>query len=791
MTCRTGQRIGLRAGLIVAASVMVAALRVSGAWAQSAAASPTSSSDNTALEEVVITAERHAETVQAASQSITAISGAELQAQGLITMQDALAEVPGISIGNDGAGLSEIFLRGMASSGGIAPTTGLYLDDVALPGPAQSTYGHTAPDANLYDVRDVEVLRGPQGTLYGASSMGGTIRINTNLPNTSSFAASVQAIGSGTDGGRANGSVNAMLNLPLVENTLAVRVVGSDTYTSGWIDRITLGPNNFPEEIGGAGFGPRGNVLGITPEAQDKNSNWQTVQSGRVTLLWTPNDSLSVAPMVMYQRLYQGGESNVDIPPGAEFNNFYQPYNVAEPYTDNEAIYSLPIKYSFGNNLQFDSATAYVERNMNTLQDSSEDAQFSLNAGYYGTVPTPPATYADIGPTTSFERNTIYQFTQEFRLSSTGSAPLQWLAGLYYQNYRANTVIGSSGIDQYVSTLEAVPVGTQWFNIASLTKLSQYAAFGEASYKLGDFKLTGGLRYYDYKEPPQSSATYGEWDGRTAANAIITTTRASDSGTNPRVNLSYMPNSDLTAYVQASKGFRPGFGNAPAPPGCPNVPSQINPDTVWSYEIGEKAHLMDGGLTLNADVYREDWSDVQAGIGFSVPGCTYYYTGNGGNAEIKGTEIEADLRLTPRLTFTTAAGYADAKWTAVFGNASPFTVGQQLPLVSKFTDTSSLSYTHELSGAYNLVLRATDIYKSDQTWQGYDNPKTNFVNLRAGLSNKQGASLWLFINNAGNVSSTLGASNYIFSELIPYTVRAISPQPRTIGLELNVPFGGH
>jgi outer membrane receptor protein involved in Fe transport len=758
------------------------------AWAQTSGAggqaTATAPKDET-LTEIVVTAERRTETVQSATQSITAISGAQLQAQGLTTVQDVLAEVPGVSIGQDGAGQSEVFLRGMAAQGGIAPTTGFYLDGVSLPGPAASTYGHATFDPNLYDVSDVNVLRGPQGTLYGASSMGGTININTNQPNLNKFGASVEAIGSGTQGGGANGGVSAMVNIPLVDDKLALRIVGTDSYTSGWIDRINLGPINMPATINGAG-GLASSPVGVTPVSQDKGSNWQTIEGARVILLWAPTDNFSVAPEVVFQRLAQGGASLVDLnstatAPLAEAH--YQPFNIAEPYSDTLILFNLPIKYTI-NDIQLVSITGYAKRNSKQIQDSS--------AVGVAVFDPPTTTYADVGPVGAYEADYTSVFTQEFRASSTGDGAFQWLGGAYYENYKSQTYLASTTpANAYVDAQLGSPPGVDWFNFNYVTKLTQYSAFGEASYKFGDLKLTGGLRYY-YYDVPTSLTDWGAFQtgNWTAATALFTPTTASASGYTPRINLSYIPNSNLTLYAQASEGFRPGFGNAqPAPAqGCPSSVPAAEPDHVWNYEAGEKARLMDGNLSLNGAIYYENWSGIQQTINLICSHGDYAYSGNAGNAAIYGAELEATLRLTPEVTFTNSVGLVDAKFTAA-SPQSGFFVGEALPLVSKWTDTASLVYTHHLNDNYNVVFRATDTLRSTQTFVGIVSPKENFLSLRVGLASHNKVSAWLFADNALNSHTYLGLSNAIFTELFQAT-RGVSPQPRTIGLQLDYAFGG-
>src|ERR1700675_2230132 len=209
------------------------------AWAATA----TSTSEDTGLEEITVTAERFNSTIQNTPISISAFSGDQLAAAGLTRIQDIVHEVPGLSMRYASGGLTEYEARGLASNGGAAPTVGFYLDEIPLSPPALSQSGKVVIDPDLYDVERVEVLRGPQGTLYGSGSMGGTIKVITNQPKLGIFEGSVQGTGSYTDGGGGNYGANFMLNVPLGDK-LALRIVLSDLYRSGWIDNKTVTP--FP-----------------------------------------------------------------------------------------------------------------------------------------------------------------------------------------------------------------------------------------------------------------------------------------------------------------------------------------------------------------------------------------------------------------------------------------------------------------------------------------------------------------------------------------------------------------
>ncbi len=271
------------------------------ATAATATAAATPAAEDTGLSEITVTAESYTSTIQNTAISISALSGDQLQAAGLTRIQDMVHEVPGLSMRVAGPGLTEYEARGLASNGGAAPTVGFYLDEIPLSPPAVSQSGKVVIDPNLYDVERVEILRGPQGTLYGSGSMGGTVKVLTNQPKLGTFEGSVQGTGSYTDGGGGNYGGNLMLNLP-VGDMFAVRVVLSDLHRSGWIDNITVHP--FPVSLANS---VQGNVLAGPVTNDFHNANDEQLSSGRVSVLYKPSEDFSILGSAMVQSMHLGG----------------------------------------------------------------------------------------------------------------------------------------------------------------------------------------------------------------------------------------------------------------------------------------------------------------------------------------------------------------------------------------------------------------------------------------------------------------------------------------------------
>ena len=737
-------------------------------------------SETAGLEEIVVTAERRAGTVQSTPISITAITGAELQAQGITSASQMGAETPGISEHNSGPGQTEYEMRGISSAGGTSPTVGFYLDDVPLTPAAQSLEGKVVIDPNLYDVNRIEVLRGPQGTLYGSSSMGGTIRLITNQPDTHEFAASGQLTGSDTKDGGANYGVNAMVNLPLISDQLAVRIVGTDTYTSGWIDRVVVNP--FPLPTNG-GF-TRGNVLAAPVVADHKDVNWEREESVRGSVLWQPVDGLTITPTVMYQKITQGGPNYVDAPsPGVSYEAHYQPYDISEPYSDTFALYTLPVKYEIGP-VEITSITAHYDRNSHLIQDSSEIGQDFLEA----IIGIPGVSYATAGPLSSYETDHTGQTSEEFRLSSTGSAPLQWVAGAFYEDYDAHTLIGTgTPAPAAQAFLTSVFGGPSYFNLAFENTLKQYAGFGEVSYQAGPLKATAGLRYYSYQQKEDLTQGGGLITG--GGPPTFDTMPSSAHGVNPKYNLAYEPNKDLTVYVEAAKGFRPGGVNNPPPDTCPKNALLYDPDGLWSYELGEKARFLDDRVVINSAVYFENWTNIQQ---LFTEKCGVTVTSNAGTAHVYGAELEATAKLTQEITLSNGLGLTHA-FIAESPPGSSFSAGERVQNVPSVTNTTSIAYTRTILPNYDLVFRATNVYTGDSTDPSFspitEIPSRDIANLRLGLVGTNRLSVFLFVDNVTDKRAYLNDPEEIFT-FVPSMNRVTTNQPRTIGLQLSYGAGG-
>ncbi len=732
------------------------------------------------IEEVVVTAEKRSASVQKTPISITAITGKELVAAGITDVLRVAEQVPGISFKTGGPGQTELEMRGLNSAGGNSPTVGFYLDETPITTFAYATAGKVVLDPNLFDLSRIEVLRGPQGTLYGGGSMGGTIRLLTNQPVLNVYQGSLEGTGSHTEGGGLNAGFNLMANLPVVQDKAALRIVASDTWFSGWINRIVLDPFPLPTNGGLT----RGDVSSAKVASEKDGVNWEHLQSVRANLLLQPIDNLTITPMGMFQAINSGGQSLVDVPPAGEAH--YEPFNDPEPIRDQFWLASLNIKYDLGW-AQLVSTTAHWHRFLSQVQDGSEVLQDVLALPGYSIAD------GGIGNDPWTENDSANQTSEEIRLASSGDGRLQWLVGFFYDDVASTTEQFS--VDQ--GAVPALGIATLFHELVAQT-FEQKAVFGEASYQiLPTLKATAGVRLYDF-DNTFDTAEYGFFGPYGTLQPGASVSNEHDQGINPRFNLSWTPTSDLTVYATAAKGFRPGGGNEIVPTsgtvegdacaaslaalGKTANPASYGPDSLWNYELGEKSRLLGGRLTINGSIYYEDWNRIQRNVTLS---CGYIYSDNAGKADIYGGELEVNGRLTDELTLNANFAYTDATY-AVTSLEAGVVKGQVLPDVPRITSSQSVIWRHALSDALTLVARATNSFidsRQDVTYAIDTLPSYDVFGGRIGVTSNKGWSAYLFIDNAGNSHALLSAINSQVLN-IPTLTRDTTLRPRTFGIDL-------
>jgi iron complex outermembrane recepter protein len=745
-----------------------------------------SDAEKTELGEIEVTAQKYKSTVFDTPISLSALSGDQLQAAGITSVTEVARDVPGLSMRSAGPGITEYEARGLSSSGGATGTVGFYIDEVPLSPPGVSGSGKFISDPNLYDIERVEVLRGPQGTLYGSGSMGGTIKVITNQPKLGEFEGSVQGTASDTHHGGTNGGGNFMINIPLGD-VMALRLVATDTYRSGWIDRVVLNP--FP--IGT--YSQRGNVLAAPVQSVAKDANTENLYGGRLSILYKPSDDLSVLLTALVQRMNMDGNDLVDSPPGPSYLAHYQPFPVAEPVDDELRVFSLTMnaRLPFAD---LTSVTSYYGRDFKQTQDISEANYLIL--GGPGVSPLPFIAWA------ISESDPARQITQEIRLSQD-TGRLRWVAGGFY----ANLTTSWNELQKNTAAEPAAPNGVA-FASDNPYGIKQAALFADGSFKITDqWTFSTGLRWYDYQTHVDVSE-WGYYSSNATPPATPLVTTASNHGFNPRFNLSYEPNANLNTYVTAAKGFRLGGANVALPPPtvspfCPaGVPESFGPDTVWNFEVGEKSKLLDNRLSINGDFYYLKWNSVQQII---LLQCGFDYTANAGSARSFGPELEVVARIADSWTVSASGGYTDARLihpTSAYSSSLYGSNGQnycpggnpcsiQLPNIPHATGALAVTYAAEVAPGYRLTALLNDAFTGsaldEAYYYGIHLPSYSIANARLTLDHDRWSAS-LFADNLANKLALITSNNTSFSLNIPALVRYSVNQPRTMGVQVNYKF---
>jgi outer membrane receptor protein involved in Fe transport len=763
-------------------------LSLSGGMFAQIAAAQQARSDSGQLEEIIVTAEKRESTVQTTPISLTAVSGQDIQDRGLTDLGNLVQSVPGVSIRSSGPGMTEFEMRGVASTGGNSPTVGFYYDDTSLTAPSAANEGKIVISPSLYDLNRVEVLRGPQGTLYGSGSMGGTIKVVPNPPNPNAFDTSAELVFGDTDHGGFDHAENAMVNLPFGAGLAALRLVGSYSRDAGWIDRVVIAPGAFPLPNGTT----RGDVLAAPVAADYHDVNDVEKTSVRVSAVVNPVEGLSITPSFFYQKLSSGGLPYIDSNPGTDAH--YQPYDISEAYSDTFKLSSINITYKTPI-LALTSITSYWSRNEPVTQDATESWTTGLGPyvnGYY-----PPT---GLGASSAIEYNPTHQTTEEFRISSVGDSSLKWLVGYYYEDFHSAWDI------VFPSQNGAALFGSNnLFSYFSPMPIYQQSVFGEVTYNVTEpWAITVGARRYRYDAP----VSLDQFGALTAT--VMTETSERDQGVTPKISTSYQFTKDLMVYLTAAKGFRPGGGTGPVPTSGPasvncepqlqieygsngafvQGPISFKSDNVWSYEAGEKLTLADNRVTVNGALYFEKWNGVQQTNSLST--CGYVYTANAGNAHVRGGELEIQAIVVPEVTVSGNVGYVHAALVSSELIDAGFNPGTAIQDVPQWTSTVSAAWRHSLTDQLTLTARADNTYtgsRTDETYSINQLPSYDLTNIRAGLDGGRWNAV-LFVNNVADKRALISDITQA-AENIPTFNRVAVSQPRTAGIDLNFRFGGH
>lgn len=715
------------------------------------------------LQEIIVTARKQSERLLDVPMSITAVSGSTLMLSGAATIADVARQIAGLNVVSGGPGQNQLILRGVSSSGGV-PTVGFYINDTPLASPLNFQAG-SVMDPALLDLDRVEVLRGPQGTLYGASSMGGTVKYVTTQPNLQAEQAYIDARVSGTQGGGPNYDISALLNEPLIPDLAAIRVSAFYRDADGYIDRFAIDPNNYLAALGGT---------------RSRDVNTESSYGARVTFEIKPNDTLLIEPWFWIQHTRLGAPFTIDAPPGS-FDNLIQTRDVSEPTTDRLGLAALTVEADLSA-LHLTSSTSYRDRLFDVVEDDSK-----LNYFFFS-----PSPQSYVYPAPFANHFGDHDFTEEIRGALT-FARVRGLVGVFY-HHAANFQTTSFPVPEGYNSAFGSPFGAQPFYASMISQRSeQKALFGELTFLLSEkLEATAGARVFEVTQHDASTKD-GVFNGGFSTDAGS----SRDTGTNPKFDLSYHLTPDVLAYATAAKGFREGgpllsipatvCGPDLAAIGLTGAPTAFRPDTLWNYETGLKSSWLDHRLTVNAAVYYIDWKDIQQLV--ALPTCGYSFTGNFGKAISKGSELEVQYELVRDLRLAMAVSFNDAVLTATVPGAQG-QPGDTLENAPRWMGSASAEYrtdlTPETSGYARIDFSTTSnqFNNFDSRSIYYSRPGYSLANLRIGARHNA----WdvaLFLDNVmdKHFEASLPLS---YAADLPTTRRLAVNRPRTIGLEARL-----
>lgn len=726
------------------------------------------------LEQVLVTAQKRAEALQSVPLSVTALEQRDLERMGIERLSDLARETPGVAVVSSGPGQNILIVRGVSSVAGTAGTVGYYLDDTPITASSNASLLSLRGliDPGIFDIARIEVLRGPQGTLYGSSSMGGTIKYVSTLPDFRQFSGRASAGLSRTAGGGWNEEGNAALNVPLGDGgNAALRLGLFLRHADGYIDRYPIASNDI------LSIGPGGR--------QGKNANTETTKGARVALRVNLGDGLTVNGSVYYQHMRLGAPFQVDVPPGS-LSALLQTRLLPEPSVQKSSLSNLTLNKSFGN-FELVSSTSYYDRRVSLTEDASKVLYYFLS----------PSPQTEVYPVLMRGEYINREITQEVRALSDFKGPFQLIGGVFYRHVEAplaSEIPVTADYNQRFGTdFDSFFIGGRQATVR------ETALFAEASYQIAPaWTARVGLRTFRIN---QGFAQQGDGLFNGGPSAVLGDSR--DSGNTPRFNLSWQPVQDLMLYATASKGYRQGGPNNPAPAAlCANEVAGLGlsddalrkfaADTLWSYEAGVKLQWLARRLTLNASLYSIDWNQVQQQI---VLQCGFNITANFGSARSKGAEVEASYQPSSGLTLRMNAGYT----SAALDNDVPGTgamKGDRLLDVPRWTGGASVEYNWRWNTGYsgfgrlgaNYTGRANSLY--DRSSPFYQRVGFAEVNFQFGWQPEGKSPRWRATLFAENLLDKVGQTGLpvAISADLPNTRRVAINRPRTMGIKLELPF---
>jgi outer membrane receptor protein involved in Fe transport len=615
-------------------------------------------------------------------------------------------------------------MRGVSVYSGL-PTVGVYLDEM----PLNLELNQSGQDVRLLDIARVEVLRGPQGTLYGQGAVGGTIRYITNDVDLDEVSATASGEVGAVDGGGTDWRGDAVVNLPIVTDRVGLRVAGAYQHFGGWIDNPLIGDRNV-------------------------NAGHTFTLRGKLAVVLT--DAFRLTLTAQHQDLRIGAR-NLSTDDQLVFDALPTPFESKATLLNALATYDL-------DRVTLLSSTSYIHRRDNQILD------FTTTFGPFIPLLTglPPDAVDSIGVSAPLTNKV---FTQELRLSSNGEAAFNWTVGGFFRDARTHSISTS------IVTPDVLPPGFTLYAVEGTypENSRSWAVFGEASYKLsGTLTALVGLRYFEDRRVQDTASTVF---GATAIDQQRTTFNTMS----PRFNLSWQPSEQVNVYANVGKGFRSGGFNLTSTGGGASVPPSFAPDTLWAYEVGVKFQSADRRLSLDIAGYRNEWSDVQTTT--NIPGLPTSFTTNSGR--VTGWGVDGSLSYVPfrGLTLTLTGGWNNLEYRS---DSAEHLAGDPVDFAPRFTGSASAEYRFHL-GAMPSFVRID--YQHSDRFQLYlrnfqvapaHSDAQDILNARIGISGTNWSGS-VFVRNLLNRDSIL----YPAAAALIYPARL---QPRTIGLSFSVQY---
>ena len=768
--------------------------------------------DDFIMEEITVTARKRSETLQEVPFSIVAFTENEMRNRGIITIEDVARNTAGFSVQNLGPGQSQVAIRGLSGGqiardqAGVKENVGVYFDESVI-----STSLFT-PDLDLFDMNRVEVLRGPQGTLYGAGSTSGTVRYITNQPKLGESESTVDLDLNTIDNGGTGGGAKAAVNLPIGDTT-AARIVAYYTKFGGYMDAVQ----------------PDGSV--------DSDVNSGDRIGTRLSMRFEPNDQWTITPRIVYQKVEMDGWNRID-----DYNILANPFTTTrepvtlgkrelftqfdEPFSDEFLLADLNIEYDFGD-ITLTSITSYMDRDIQVIRDAG--ALTSSITG--GSIGLDEEAYTLDSPLD--DSTTLKSLTQELRLNG-GSDTLNWVAGFFYSDIERHynqflDVPGFEDITGISTAGEFAPKDSLFWSDLDYNKYQQIAVFGELTWAVTDrWDLSAGLRWYDFEEE-RTQIFDGIFGVDANGDAVQTAGKTSSDGVSPKLLASFAATENVHLNAQVAKGFRLGGINdslnfslcTPADLETFGGFDNWDDEVIWNYEIGAKSTIANGRGIFNVSLFYMDIEDLQGTL--TAGSCSSRIIFNIPKAKSVGIELELALQVTERFDFAISASHIESEITETVssidseGNEIDIGVqeGNPLPTVPENQAAIAATYVWPMANAWEGYATGTWQYVDSRYTQIGDQlpgfgivdlhalgndiggpftqdtflfnpelPSYNIANLRLGFrSDKYDISL--YVNNVGDERAFLALDQERGSLA---RVGYLTNQPRTYGVTARMFF---